>query len=162
MTKQERIQAIGAYREPHQKIVFWLTAALIFLNSFTLSFDDFWWVWGIGSIFAAIGLVRFMLREGEVLMAFTNGRGRVLTKRLYQMYSLWIVWVTGTILLSRLHIPTFGWVLYGVCFMILGWRHYTTHKQFKQADTDQPTRDEITKDYRSYERSTYADKTRTH
>lgn len=162
MTKQERIQAIGAYREPHQKIIFWLTVALIFFNSFTLGFDDIWWVWGIGSILAATGLIRFMLREGEALMAFTNGRGRVLTKRLYQMYSLWLVWFTGAVLLSRLHIPMFGWVLYSVCFVILGWSHYTIHKQFKQADPDQPTRNEVTQHYRSYERSTHANEKRTH
>ncbi|MEW8967743.1 hypothetical protein [Exiguobacterium alkaliphilum] len=79
MTKQERIQALGQYQEKHQRSSFWLTMALIFFNSFTLGFEDFWWVWGIGSLLVSIGLVRIMLREGKKAMTLTTGRGELLT-----------------------------------------------------------------------------------
>lgn len=161
MTKQERIQTLGKNREQNQRSSLWLTMALIFFNSFMLGFEDFWWVWGVGSLIASLGLTRGMLREGKVAMTFTTGRGEVLTRRLYQMYPLWIVWVTAAIIFSRLDIPTIGWMLYSVCSAMLAWHHYTTRQQLKRVDPNQPTRNEITTHDRSYERSTYANERNT-
>ncbi|MFN4215172.1 hypothetical protein [Exiguobacterium sp.] len=158
MKKQERIQALGKYREQNQRSSLWLTIALIFFNSFMLGFEDFWWVWGIGSLLVSIGLVRIMLREGKNAMTLTTGRGVLLTKRLFQMYPLWIVWITAAIFLSRLGVPVIGWILYSVCSAMLGWHHYTTRQQLKQVDPNQPTRNDISRLYRSYERSTYGSK----
>ncbi|WP_445002132.1 hypothetical protein [Exiguobacterium alkaliphilum] len=161
MTKQERIQALGQYREKHQRSSLWLTMALIFFNSFTLGFEDFWWVWGIGSLLVSIGLVRIMFREGEKAMTLTTGRGELLTKRLYGMYPLWMVWVTAAVIFSRLGVPIIGWMGYGVCSTMLGWHHYTTRRQLEHVDPNQPTRNDISRFYRSYERSTYGNERNT-
>ncbi|WP_214885387.1 MULTISPECIES: hypothetical protein [unclassified Exiguobacterium] len=156
MTKQERIQYIGAYRQMHQKTSVWLTATFIFCNSFVLGFDT-WWIWGIGSTLAAIGLMYLTRQESKQLQTMTSGKAESLTKRLYRLYSYWIGAVTGVVLFSRLQTPLIAWAIIGLGIVMLAWIHYQTVRQLRQADPDQPTRDEVTKHYRSYERSTYAD-----
>ena len=156
MTKKERIQVIGGYRQSRQSLHLWLTGALIFCNSFVLGFDT-WWLWGIGSVLAAVLLIGLTIKEGRVLQIFTVGRGILLTKRLYRLYSYWIGAVTAAVLFSRLQIAPVAWVIFGLGIVMLAWMHYQTVQQLRQADPEQPTRDEVTKHYRSYERSTYAD-----
>ncbi|WP_214779970.1 hypothetical protein [Exiguobacterium sp. s22] len=156
MTKKERIQVIGGYRQSRETLHLWLTGALIFCNSFVLGFDT-WWIWGIGSVLTAVLLIGLAIKEGRVLQIFTVGRGILLTKRLYRLYSYWIGAVTVAILFSRLQIAPVAWVIFGLGIVMLAWTHYQTVQQLRQADPEQPTRDEVTKHYRSYERSTYAD-----
>ena len=161
MTKQERIQYIGAYRQLHQNTSIWLTAALVVCNSFVLGFDT-WWIWGIGSTLAATGLIYLTRQESKQLQTMTSGKAESLTKRLYRLYSYWIGAITGIVLLSRLEVSSIGlgFIVLGIIglgIVILAWTHYQTVRQLRQADPDQPTRDEVTKHYRSYERSTYAD-----
>lgn len=152
MTKQERIQYIGAYRQLHQNASIWLTAALIVCNSFVLGFDT-WWIWGIGSTLAATGLMYLTRQESKQLQTLTSGKAQSLTKRLYRLYSYWIGAITGIVLLSRLEVLSIGLGF----IVLLAWTHYQTVRQLRQADPNQPTRDEVTKHYRSYEGSTYAD-----
>ncbi|WP_214701270.1 MULTISPECIES: hypothetical protein [unclassified Exiguobacterium] len=156
MTNKERIQVIGGYRQSRQTLHLWLTGAFIFCNSFVLGFDT-WWIWGIGSVLTALLLIGLTIKEGRVVQIFTAGRGILLTKRLYRLYSYWIGAVTGAILFSRLQIASVAWVIIGLGIVVLAWTHYQTVQQLRQADSEQPTRDEVTKHYRSYERSTYAD-----
>ncbi|WP_214818516.1 hypothetical protein [Exiguobacterium sp. s59] len=161
MTKQERIQYIGAYRKMHQNTSIWLTAVLVVCNSFVLGFDT-WWIWGIGSTLAATGLIYLTRQESKQLQTMTSGKAKSLTKRLYRLYSYWIGAITGMVLLSRLEVSSIGlgFIVLGIIVLgivMLAWIHYQTVRQLRHADPDQPTRDEVTKHYRSYERSTYAD-----
>lgn len=161
MTKQERIQYIGAYRKMHQNTNIWLTAALVICNIFVLGLDT-WWIWGIGSTLAATGLMYLTRQESKQLQTLTSGKAELLTKRLYRLYSYWIGTVTGMVLLSRLEVSAIGlgFIVLGIIglgIVLLAGTHYQTVRQLRQADPDQPTRDEVTKHYRSYEGSTYAD-----
>lgn len=156
MTKKERIQVIGGYRQSRQTLHLWLTGAFIFCDSFVLGFDT-WWIWGIGSVLTAVLIIGLTLKEGRVLKIFTTNRGILLTKRLYRLYSYWIGAVAAAILFSRLQITPVAWVIFGLGIVMLAWTHDQTVQQLRQADPEQPTRDEVTKYYRSYERSAYAD-----
>ncbi|MBR3217440.1 MAG: hypothetical protein IKF69_13640, partial [Exiguobacterium sp.] len=147
MTKKERIQVIGGYRQSRQTLHLLLTGALIFCNSFVLGFDT-WWIWGIGSVLTAVLLIGLTLKEGHVLQIFTTNRGILLTKRLYRLYSYWIGAVTAVIFFSRLQIAPVAWVIFGLGIVMLAWTHYQTVQQLRQADPEQPTRDEVTKHYR--------------
>lgn len=161
MTKQERIQYIGAYRKLHQNTSIWLTAALVICNIFVLGLDT-WGIWGIGSTLAATGLMYLTRQESKQLQTLTSGKAELLTKRLYRLYSYWIGVVIGAALLSRLEVSSIGlgFIVLGIIglgIIVLAWAHYQTVRQLRQADPNQPTRDEVTKHYRSYEGSTYAD-----
>lgn len=156
MTKQERIQYIGAYRQLHQNTNIWLTAALVICNIFVLGLDT-WWIWGIGSTLAATGLMYLTRQESKQLQTLTSGKAELLTKRLYRLYSYWIGAVPGAVLFSRLQIIPVAWIIFGLGIIVLAWTQYQTVRQLRQADPNQPTRDEVTKHYRSYEGSTYAD-----